>query len=62
MLWGSEDRYLPASFAEQQLRAFPSARVELLPGLGHWPFLEDPGTVGELLIPFLRRQVGGAAV
>jgi pimeloyl-ACP methyl ester carboxylesterase len=44
--------------AERQPSAFPSARIELLEGLGHWPFHEDPGQVAELVLPFLRAQVG----
>jgi pimeloyl-ACP methyl ester carboxylesterase len=58
VLWGTADAYLPWSLAERQRMAFPSASVELLEGLGHWPFAEDPGRVAELVIPFLRAQVG----
>ena len=62
VLWGADDAYLPWQLAERQPMAFPmafpSARVELLEGLGHWPFHEDPGRVAELAIPFLREQVG----
>jgi pimeloyl-ACP methyl ester carboxylesterase len=57
VLWGTDDAYLPWQFAERQRMAFPSARVELLEGLGHWAFHEDPARVAELLIPFLREQV-----
>lgn len=60
VLWGTEDGYLPARFAERQRDAFPDARVELLDGLGHWPFLEEPDRVAELVIPFLREQVSAA--
>jgi hypothetical protein len=44
----------PWQQAERQRESFPSARIELLEGLGHWPFLEDPGRVNEQVIPFLR--------
>jgi pimeloyl-ACP methyl ester carboxylesterase len=57
VLWGSEDAYLPWPLAERQRAAFPSARVQLLEGLGHWPFHEDLGQVVELVLPFLRAQV-----
>lgn len=62
VLWSTHDPYLPWQQAEQQRRAFPSARIELLEGLGHWPFLEDPGWVSSRVIPFLREQLraGGA--
>jgi len=58
VLWGSADVYFPCEQAERQRQAFPSARVELLEGLGHWPFLEDPGRVAALVVPFLREQLG----
>ena len=57
VLWGTGDAYLPWQLAERQRMAFPSARIELLEGLGHWPFHEDPARVAELVIPFLRAQV-----
>ena len=57
VVWGTDDVYLPSKQADRQRESFPSARIELLEGLGHWPFLEDPGHVAELVIPFLREQV-----
>lgn len=57
VLWGTEDAYLPWRFAERQQLAFPSARIELLEGLGHWPFHEDPARVAESVLPFLRAQL-----
>jgi pimeloyl-ACP methyl ester carboxylesterase len=43
VVWGTGDAYIPWQQAERQRESFPSARIELLEGLGHWPFLEDPG-------------------
>ncbi|HEX4720232.1 MAG TPA: MFS transporter [Thermoleophilaceae bacterium] len=57
VLWGTADAYLPWQLAERQRMAFPSAHMELLEGLGHWPFHEDPARIAELVIPFLRAQV-----
>lgn len=57
VLWGSDDPYLPWRFADRQREAFPSAHVEVLDGLGHWPFHEDPPQIAEHVIPFLRAQV-----
>jgi pimeloyl-ACP methyl ester carboxylesterase len=54
VVWGTGDAYIPWQQAERQRESFPSARIELLEGLGHWPFLEDPGRVNEQVIPFLR--------
>ncbi len=58
VVWGTGDAYIPSEQAELQRQAFPSARVELLEGLGHWVFLEDPERVASLVVPFLREQVG----
>jgi len=58
VIWGSDDRYVPVEQAERQRRSLPSARVEVLPGRGHWPFWEDPEAVSALVAGFLREQVG----
>jgi pimeloyl-ACP methyl ester carboxylesterase len=57
VVWGTGDVYIPWAQADRQRESFPSARIELLEGLGHWPFLEDPAHVAELVIPFLHHQV-----
>jgi len=57
VVWGTTDAYIPWQQAQRQRDSFPSARIELLEGLGHWPFLEDPARVAEVVIPFLRAQV-----
>ena len=57
VLWGTDDASLPWTLAKRQLSAFPSAQIELLEGLGHWPFHEDPARVAELVLPFLRAQL-----
>jgi pimeloyl-ACP methyl ester carboxylesterase len=61
VLWPTDDRYLPVELAECQRQAFPSARIELLEGHGHWPFLEDPKQVASLVVPFLREQTSATA-
>jgi pimeloyl-ACP methyl ester carboxylesterase len=57
VVWGTDDVYIPWRQADRQRESFPSATVQLLEGLGHWPFLEDPARVAEPVIPFLREQV-----
>jgi len=61
VLWPTNDPYLPVEQAEHQRQAFPSARIELLEGHGHWPFLEDPKQVASFVVPFLRQQTSAAA-
>jgi pimeloyl-ACP methyl ester carboxylesterase len=46
VVWGEEDPYLPASFAERHARALGGdARVEVVAGAGHWPWLDRPEVV-----------------
>lgn len=60
VVWGAEDHYVPASFAQKQLLAFPRARIHVLPGLGHWPFVDDPDAVRDVVVPFLQEQIGSS--
>ncbi len=53
VVWGAGDPYIPASFADRQRSAFPSAQVHILPASGHWPFIDDPPAVTELVTNFL---------
>lgn len=57
VLWGAADPYVPVRFAELQRSFFPSARVLIFEGSGHWPFVDDPEVVAQALVPFLRAQV-----
>jgi pimeloyl-ACP methyl ester carboxylesterase len=53
VLFGAEDRrWEPSSAADYT--AVPGARVEVLPGLGHSPMLEDPARTALALRPFLQ--------
>lgn len=46
VLWGERDPYLPPRFAEAYAEAVGGpAEVELLPGAGHWPWLDDASVV-----------------
>ena len=56
VLWPTDDRYVPFQ-PDHQREAFPSARIEVLEGHGHWLHWEAPDRVAELAVPFLREQV-----
>jgi pimeloyl-ACP methyl ester carboxylesterase len=57
VLWGDGDKYLPFRLAEAQKQYF-DATVHILPKVGHWPMIDEPERVRELVVPFLRAQVG----
>lgn len=48
VLWGERDPYLPVRFAEAYAAVLPAAELELLPGVGHWPLVDDARLVGRI--------------
>ncbi|MGY4710255.1 alpha/beta fold hydrolase [Mycolicibacterium sp. CBM1] len=57
VVWGGADSYLPAELAYRQTQAFPRADIQILPGVGHWPWLEQTEQVAAHVVPFLRRSI-----
>ena len=57
VVFGDADAYIPAELAHRQVEAFPRAEVHILPGVGHWCWLERTDDVAGLLIPFLRARL-----
>lgn len=53
ILWGAQDRLLPASSLED-FRRIAAARVEVLQGCGHIPQLERPALTRRLVAGFVR--------
>ncbi|WP_431915415.1 alpha/beta fold hydrolase [Nonomuraea jabiensis] len=51
VIFGAEDRRWRSSSAAEY-RAVPGAKVELLPGVGHSPIMEDPPRAAALLLAF----------
>lgn len=56
--WVDADVYIPAEQAHRQAQAFPRAQVHVLPGVGHWCWLEQTDQVAAHLVPFLRQRTG----
>jgi pimeloyl-ACP methyl ester carboxylesterase len=47
VLWGEDDPYIPASFARRFGDALGGdTHVEVLAGVRHWPWIDDPRVVG----------------
>ena len=53
LLWGDRDPLVPFALADEWRRALPSARLVVLPGVGHVPMVERPQPVVEALREFL---------
>lgn len=51
VIFGEQDQRFPSSSADQY-RAVAGARVELVPGAGHTPMIEDPPRTAALLLSF----------
>jgi pimeloyl-ACP methyl ester carboxylesterase len=51
VIFGADDHRWRSSSAAAY-RVVPGARVELLPGVGHTPMMEDPQATGKLLLGF----------
>jgi pimeloyl-ACP methyl ester carboxylesterase len=48
VVWGERDPYLPTRFADAYSDALPDARVELVAGAGHWPWVDDPSVIDRI--------------
>lgn len=62
IIWGDQDRIIPVEhgYALDEMR--PGSRLEVLPGVGHFPHVEKPGAVVDLLDDFITTtpQAGAA--
>ncbi len=61
IVWGARDPFVPAKYAKRNLEAFPSGELHMIDGAGHWPFIDKPDEVGEIVCDFLRRQMGAVS-
>jgi pimeloyl-ACP methyl ester carboxylesterase len=49
VLWGDRDIYLPTRFANAYADVLPSSTLQLVPGAGHWPWLDDARVIDRVL-------------
>jgi pimeloyl-ACP methyl ester carboxylesterase len=53
VIWGERDPIIPVAHGRIAHGAMPGSRLELLPDAGHFPQLEEPIAVSDLLIDFI---------
>ncbi|CAJ1501027.1 alpha/beta fold hydrolase [[Mycobacterium] burgundiense] len=53
VIWGDQDRIIPIEHGYALRDARPGCRLEVLAGVGHFPHVERPGDVAELLDEFI---------
>jgi pimeloyl-ACP methyl ester carboxylesterase len=53
IVWGERDPMIPASHARSAHEAIPGSRLEVFPGAGHFPHLDDPHRFVGVLLDFL---------
>ena len=53
IVWGERDHTIPLEHGAQARDAIPGARFETLPKAAHFPHLEDPGGLADVLIDWL---------
>lgn len=52
-IWGDSDRIIPVAHGYAAHEALPGSRLEVLPGVGHFPHAEAPREVSEILEDFI---------
>lgn len=59
VVFGDADAYIPVEQARRQVEVFPRAEVVVLPGVGHWCWLEATDAVAAAVVPFLQQRTAG---
>jgi pimeloyl-ACP methyl ester carboxylesterase len=53
IVWGEQDRLIPARHAREAHERIRGSRLEIFPGVGHFPHRDDPERFAEVLLDFL---------
>ena len=53
IVWGEQDPLIPVAHAYQAHQGIPRSRLEIFPGVGHYPHLEDPERFAAILLDFV---------
>jgi pimeloyl-ACP methyl ester carboxylesterase len=53
LIWGDHDKIIPVAHGYAAHDAIPGSRLAVLPGLGHFPHVEDPTAVTDIIHEFV---------
>jgi pimeloyl-ACP methyl ester carboxylesterase len=53
LIWGDQDRIIPVAHGYAAHAAVPGSRLEVLTGVGHFPHVEAPTAVVDILDDFI---------
>lgn len=53
LIWGDRDPIIPVSHGHATHDAIPGSRLAIVPRTGHYPHVEDPAAVEEILVDFM---------
>lgn len=53
LIWGEQDRIIPVAHGYAAHEAVPGSRLEVLAGVGHFPHVESPNAVVDILDDFI---------
>ncbi len=53
LIWGEQDRIIPVAHGYAAHEAVPGSRLEVLAGIGHFPHVESPTAVVDILDDFI---------
>ena len=54
LLWGADDPFAPLAGAERLAQRLPQARLEVVPGTGHFVYDDAPDVAATAVAAFLR--------
>ncbi len=62
LIWGEEDVITPPDVARQFEELIPDSELHFIAQCGHAPMLERPDTFNRIMLRFLQKRVGAAAL
>ncbi|MEO9221872.1 MAG: alpha/beta fold hydrolase, partial [Mycobacteriaceae bacterium] len=60
LIWGDRDPIIPLTHAQATHDALPDSRLNVLPGVGHYPHVQEPDAVVDIIDTFLQSTAAAA--